>query len=119
MNRKASQRCGAFLRPAPELDPRSNARHHRDMPVISIFFGIVIRMYHDDHPPPHFHASYQGFTAFVRISDGEIMHGSLPKRAARIVKQWALDHGEALMANWARAEALEPMELIPGADVDD
>lgn len=89
------------------------------MPVISIFFGIVIRMYHDDHPPPHFHASYQGFTAFVRVSNGEIMHGSLPKKAARIVKQWALDHGEALMANWARAEALEPMELIPGADVDD
>jgi hypothetical protein len=33
------------------------------MPVASIFFGIVIRMYHDEHPPPHFHASYQGFTA--------------------------------------------------------
>lgn len=89
------------------------------MPVVSIFFGIVIRMYHDDHPPPHFHASYQGFTAFARIEDGEVMHGALPKKAARIVRQWALDHHEALMANWARGEALEPMELIPGADVDD
>ena len=89
------------------------------VPVISIFFGIVIRMYHDDHPPPHFHASYQGFTAFVRISDGEIMHGSLPRTSARLVRQWALDHQEALMANWVRGEALEPMELIPGADVDD
>jgi Domain of unknown function (DUF4160) len=89
------------------------------MPVISVFFGIVIRMYHDDHPPPHFHASYQGFTAFVRISDGEIMFGSLPKKAAKIVKQWALDHKDELMANWQHSEALEPMELIPGADVDD
>ena len=58
------------------------------MPIISIFFGIVIRMYHGDHPPPHFHAAYQGFEAFVGIADGEILHGSLPRKAARIVKQW-------------------------------
>jgi hypothetical protein len=45
--------------------------------------------------------------------------GSLPRKAARGVRQWALDHQEALMANWGRGEALEPMELIPGADVDD
>ncbi len=43
------------------------------MPISSIFFGIVIRMYHDEHPPPHFHASYQGREAFVRIDDGEII----------------------------------------------
>jgi hypothetical protein len=89
------------------------------MPIISIFFGIVIRMFHDEHPPPHFHAAYQGFEALVRIEDGEIMHGRLPKKAARIVRQWALDHRSALMANWVRGEALMPMELIPGADVDD
>jgi Domain of unknown function (DUF4160) len=101
------------------LDDLTVAAHHGIVPVVSIFFGIVIRMYHDEHPPPHFHASYQGFTAFVAISDGEIVHGSLPRKAARIVRQWALDHQDALMANWARGEALEPMELIPGADIDD
>jgi hypothetical protein len=70
------------------------------MPIISVFFGIVIRMYHDEHPPPHFHAAYQGFEAFVRLADGEIIRGSLPKKAARIVRQWALDHQGELMANW-------------------
>lgn len=89
------------------------------MPIISVFFGIVIRMYHDEHPPPHFHAIYQGFKAFVRIADGEIIHGRLPKKATRIVRQWALDHRDELMANWRRGEALERMEMIPGADVDD
>lgn len=89
------------------------------MPVISIFFGIVIRMYFDDHPPPHFHASYQGFEAFVRIDNGEVMHGALPKKAARIVRQWALDHRDELMANWSRGVDLLPLELIPGADLDD
>jgi len=89
------------------------------MPIMSVFFGIIIRMYHDDHPPPHFHAAYQGLEAFVRISDGEILIGTLPKKAARIVRQWALDHQAELMANWERGEALEPMQLIPGADQDD
>jgi hypothetical protein len=30
------------------------------MPVISVFFGIAIRMYYEDHDPPHIHAEYQG-----------------------------------------------------------
>lgn len=59
------------------------------MPVISLFFGIIIRMYHNDHAPPHFHASYQGFEALIRIADGGVMAGSLPKKALRIVQDWA------------------------------
>ena len=69
------------------LDEIVHPLHLWAVPVISIFFGIVIRMYHDDHPPPHFHASYQGFAALVRIADGEILQGSLPKKAGRIVRQ--------------------------------
>ncbi len=89
------------------------------MPVISLFFGIVIRMYFDDHPPPHFHASYQGFEAFVAINSGEVVTGNLPRKAARIVRQWALDHRAELMANWDRGVALLPLEMIAGADLDD
>lgn len=89
------------------------------MPIISLFFGIVIRMFFDDHPPPHFHASYQGFEALIRIEDGEVMQGSLPNKARRIVRQWALDHREALSVNWQRSVALEPLEMIVGADLDD
>jgi len=29
------------------------------MPTISTFFGVTIRMFFSDHPPPHFHAAYQ------------------------------------------------------------
>ena len=56
------------------------------MPIVSIFFGIVIRMYHRDHAPPHFHASYQGFDALIAIGDGSVMAGSLPKGALKIVQ---------------------------------
>jgi hypothetical protein len=69
-----------------------------------------------EHPPPHFHVACEGFEAFVAIEDGKVVHGELPRRAARIVRQRALDHRQALMANWARGERLLPMEMIPGAD---
>jgi hypothetical protein len=89
------------------------------VPIISIFFGIVIRIYHREHPPPHFHASYQGFEALIVIETGEVLAGSLPKRALRIVQDWAARHREELLANWQRGVDLLPMEMIPGADLDD
>ena len=89
------------------------------MPIISIFFGIVIRMFHNDHAPPHFHASYQGFEALIRIDDGELMAGSLPKKALRIVREWNERHQPELEANWQRGVDLVSMEMIAGADLDD
>ena len=88
------------------------------MPVISYFFGIYIRMYHDDHNPPHFHAEYQGHEAFVDILTGEVIDGKLPRTAARIVKEWCMNHQRELLHNWERGRALKPMERIPGADND-
>ena len=38
------------------------------MPEISRFFGIVIKMFFDDHKPPHFHAEYSGEVALIDIS---------------------------------------------------
>ena len=51
------------------------------MPTISSFYGIFIRMYLRDHPPPHFHAVYQGHEAFVAIESGEVIDGRLPPTA--------------------------------------
>jgi len=39
------------------------------MPTISVFYGIVIRMYFNDHAPPHFHARYGEFEATIKIED--------------------------------------------------
>jgi hypothetical protein len=89
------------------------------MPILSVFFGIIVRMWHDDHPPPHIHVEYQGFEALVVISTGEVCEGRLPKKAAAIVKEWCLNHQQELLANWVHAERFEPMERIAGADQDD
>ena len=89
------------------------------MPILSVFFGIIVRMWHDDHPPPHIHVEYQGFEALVNIRTGEINEGRLPNKAAAIVKEWCLHHQKELLANWQRGQKFEPMERIPGADQDD
>jgi hypothetical protein len=52
------------------------------MPTISVFYGILIRMYWNDHAPPHFHAEYAGSEAIINIQTLEIIRGELPKGAA-------------------------------------
>lgn len=88
------------------------------MPIIASFFGIYVRMYFADHGPPHIHVEYQGHEALVAIEDGAIVQGRLPRRAHALVKQWCLDHRSELEQNWVRAQALQPLNRIPGADND-
>ena len=86
------------------------------MPEISRFFGIVIRMYHNDHPPPHFHAIYGAEEALIEIGNLLIYRGGLTRRALAMVLQWAGLHRRELMDNWALARAghepkpIEPLE---------
>ncbi len=85
------------------------------MPEISRFFGIVITMYHDEHPPPHFHARYTGQSITVNITDGRIA-GKLPPRAVGLVLEWWSLHQAELLNNWEllgdgkQPKAIEPLE---------
>ncbi|MEY4909530.1 MAG: hypothetical protein RL260_3248 [Pseudomonadota bacterium] len=88
------------------------------MPTIAIFFGIVVRMWHDDHPPAHIHAEYQGFEALIAIETGEVVQGNLPRKVAAILKEWCATHRDELRTNWGRAQRFEPLERIQGADRD-
>ncbi|MFZ0267195.1 DUF4160 domain-containing protein [Caulobacter sp.] len=88
------------------------------MPTISWFYGISIRMFFNDHAPPHFHAYYGGNQALVSIATGQIFRGTLPLKQRRLVEQWALRYNESLMVAWSLASADEPFERIPGLDAD-
>ncbi len=83
------------------------------MPTISRFFGIVIRMYFDDHAPPHFHADYGQHSATVRIEPAGVMAGELLPRALGLVIEWARIHAGALLADWELARRSRPLDLIP------
>jgi hypothetical protein len=89
------------------------------MPTIAYFYGIAVRMYLQDHNPPHFHASYAGNEAYVSIATGEVIEGHLPRNAERLVKQWALARQPLLMDNWNKARAGKPVRKIPGLDADE
>ena len=86
------------------------------MPRLSYFYGIVIAMYHREHGVPHFHAYYGGFEASIAIDSLELLAGSLPTRAFRLIRKWAALHKAELLENWDRAqreEALENIEPLP------
>lgn len=65
------------------------------MPTISMFFGIIIRMFFRDnkqHHLPHIHAEYQGEVAVFAIEDGSILDGSLPTSKRKLVEAWIEIH---------------------------
>ena len=83
------------------------------MPEISRFFGIVIRMFFDDHAPPHFHASYGRSGAEVGIRPIQVLHSELPPRALSLVLEWTASHQAALLANWERLQAGRAARKVP------
>ncbi len=84
------------------------------VPEISRFFGIVIQMYFDDHPPPHFHARYGTMTARVSLAPVATLESGLPPRALRLTLEWAILHEQELLENWRRIRAGQtPARIAP------
>lgn len=86
------------------------------MPEISRFYGIIIRMYFEDHNPPHFHAEYQGFKAEYEIESLKLLAGTLPKRAHALVLEWASLHRAELMEDWLLAAVPASLKNIEPLD---
>ena len=84
------------------------------MPVLSRFYGIIIRMYflQKEHNPPHIHAIYGDDVAAITISDGKVIEGALPSKALEMVKEWVSLHKEELLLIWETQEfkQLSPLE---------
>ena len=85
------------------------------MPEISRFFGIVIRMYYNDHAPPHIHAEYQGQKVLLDFR-GNILRGAMgSKIALRLVRDWIDLHDVELEDAWNRARGgrdLRPIDPL-------
>ncbi len=80
------------------------------MPTLSMFYGIIIRMYYapKEHPPPHFHAYYGDYQVIVDIDSCSISKGDFPRRQARLVEAWAELHRDELLADWQLVMNGEP-----------
>ncbi len=81
------------------------------MPTISKFYGIVVFMNYNDHPPPHFHARYQDQEVIVEI-ETDLVEGRMSKRALRMVLEWLDLHQVALMNNWDLARQRKALREI-------
>lgn len=82
------------------------------MPTLSVFFGIFIRMYFNDHAPPH--ALYGEHEAVIVTESLDILEGSLPRRALGLVREWAGIHQEELRADWELCRAKQqPLKIAP------
>ena len=86
------------------------------MPRISAFFGIVIRMYYNDHAPPHFHAEYGEHEASYGIETLEVLRGQLPRRAHAMVVEWTSLHRAELLEDWELARLGRPLRSVEPLD---
>lgn len=84
------------------------------MPVLSRFYGIIIRMYflQNEHTPPHIHAIYNEDVAAIDFMTGKILEGHLPNKAMNMVQEWIALHKDALMEIWETQEfqKIPPLE---------
>ncbi len=89
------------------------------MPTISMFYGILIRMFFRDtdrHKLPHFHAEYQASRAVYSIRDGRVLAGSLPPNKHKLVVAWIEIHQDELLADCELAVNDLPTFRIKGLD---
>ena len=83
------------------------------MPTVSMFYGILIRMYYDDHNPPHFHAFYNEYEAMFDFN-GNLLDGKIPKKELKLVEAWSIIHKKELEANWLLSKNCEKLfEIRP------
>jgi len=86
------------------------------MPTISMFYGIIIRMFYapNEHNPPHVHVYYQDFKATIGIQDCILLNGELPSKSLRLVQAWIEIHKDELIADWKLCQNGEkPFNIEP------
>ena len=87
------------------------------MPVISMFYGIIVSMYFMDnrrHKLPHIHVRYQDEEAVIAIPEGELLEGGIPPAKMKLVLAWIEIHREELMADWElAANGQQPYKIEP------
>lgn len=87
------------------------------MPVISMFYGIIVQMFvmdTDRHHLPHIHVRYAEHKASIAIATGELLAGTLPNKQIRLVQAWIEIHREELDADWLLAvSGTQPYKIEP------
>jgi hypothetical protein len=89
------------------------------MPIIAMFYGIIIRMFYRDnqqHHLPHVHAEYQGQVAVFSIPEGTLLDGEIPTTKQKLVVAWIEIHKDELIADWNLAVLGEKVFRVKGLE---
>lgn len=82
------------------------------MPVISRFYGILIKMYFREHGIPHFHALYGEYNGVFELATLEMIEGDLPQRAIKMIKEWGTMYQKDLLEMWTT----QKFKQLPGLE---
>jgi hypothetical protein len=82
------------------------------MSEISLFYGIRVTMYYDDHNTPYFHAEYNGNKAIIEIDTARCIKGAFPSRQLKLILAWCVLHQDELMQNWELSKDGKPLNRI-------
>ena len=74
------------------------------MPVITRFYGIIIKIYFNEHGVPHFHAVYGEYNGVFELENLEMIEGDLPGRAIKMIKEWAKGYQGDMLEMWKTQE---------------
>jgi len=84
------------------------------LPVISRFYGIVLKMYlrQKEHNPPHVHALYGEYIGVFSIADGDMFEGDIPQKEQQMIERFIVYYRECLLEMWETQEfcVLPPIE---------
>ena len=84
------------------------------MPTISVFFGIMVQMFWNEHAPPHFHCVYGEHEVIINIKTLEVLSGKMPRRALGLILDWAELHQAELLEDWTLCQSkLQPKQIKP------
>lgn len=80
----------------------SQINNAHNMPEVSRFYGIVIKMFFKpkEHEPAHIHALYDEYVGIFDIHTFDMIEGDLPLRAQHMVKEWLVQHKDELLNMW-------------------
>ncbi|MBQ7068814.1 MAG: DUF4160 domain-containing protein [Synergistaceae bacterium] len=116
MKAESARLSAEFLKMRQEEEmAKERKEEEKDMPIISMFFGIIIRMFtgQQEHNPPHFHAEYQGHKGTFDF-EGNMLNGDIPPKQQKYISVWADIHSEELFENWNKAQREEqPQKIDP------
>ena len=81
------------------------------MPAISRFYGMTIKMFFNDHNPPHIHVVYGEYMGMIDINSVEMLNGDLPINAQKLVREWVNKHKSDLIEMWDTKKVRQLMPL--------